>query len=141
MAPVIEVDGLSKEYVMGDDVVHALRGVSFQVQPGAFMALMGPSGSGKSTLMHLLGCLDSPTSGCYILNGREVGNLSRSARSEVRSLISEGPGTLRSVSNMVQGLPFAPDLSEIIAETGLYAEAQETVELFSRGGQHERGKG
>ena len=85
MEPVIEVEGLSKEYVMGHDVVRALREVSFQVQAGAFMALMGPSGSGKSTLMHLLGCLDSPTSGCYILNGHEVGNLSRSARAEVRN--------------------------------------------------------
>jgi len=85
MNPVIEVDTLSKEYPMGEEVVYALRSVSFQVPTGAFMALMGPSGSGKSTLMHLLGCLDSPTNGRYRLNGRDVSHLSRPARAEVRN--------------------------------------------------------
>ena len=83
--PVIEVQDLSKEYPMGDDVVHALCAVSFQVRAGTFMALMGPSGSGKSTLMHLLGCLDTPTNGRYLLNGRDVSYLSRRARAEVRN--------------------------------------------------------
>ena len=85
MDPVIEVEGLSKEYPMGDGVVHALCAVSFQVRAGTFMALMGPSGSGKSTLMHLLGCLDTPTNGRYLLNGRDVSYLSRRARAEVRN--------------------------------------------------------
>ena len=85
MKPVIEVEELSKEYPMGEDVVHALCRVSFQVQSGAFMALMGPSGSGKSTLMHLLGCLDTPTNGRYLLNGHDVSHLSRPARAEVRN--------------------------------------------------------
>jgi putative ABC transport system ATP-binding protein len=85
MELVIEVEGLSKEYPMGQAVVQALRGVSFEVQAGAFAALMGPSGSGKSTLMHLLGCLDSPTNGRYRLNGRDVSHLSRRARAEVRN--------------------------------------------------------
>jgi putative ABC transport system ATP-binding protein len=85
MEPVIVVEGLSKEYPMGEDVVQALRTVSFQVEAGAFVALMGPSGSGKSTLMHLLGCLDTPTHGRYQLNGRDVGHLSRRARAEVRN--------------------------------------------------------
>lgn len=85
MEPIIEVQDLSKEYPMGEEVVHALRKVSFEVHNGAFVALMGPSGSGKSTLMHLLGCLDSPTKGRYRLNGRDVSHLSRSARAEVRN--------------------------------------------------------
>lgn len=85
MNPVIEVDQLSKEYPMGEDVVYALRGVSFAVNAGEFVALMGPSGSGKSTLMHLLGCLDTPTNGRYHLNGRDVSHLSRRKRAEVRN--------------------------------------------------------
>jgi len=85
MGPLIEVEDLSKEYAMGNDVVKALHGVSIQVHSGAFVALMGPSGSGKSTLMHLLGCLDTPTKGRYLLNGRDVGHLSRRARAEVRN--------------------------------------------------------
>lgn len=85
MEPVIEVENLSKEYPMGADIVKALRSVSFQVEPGAFVALMGPSGSGKSTLMHLLGCLDTPTNGRYRLNGRDVSHLSHRARAEVRN--------------------------------------------------------
>ncbi len=82
---VIEVDALSKEYPMGAGVVHALRAVSFGVEAGAFLALMGPSGSGKSTLMHLLGCLDTPSHGRYRLNGRDVSRLSRRARADVRN--------------------------------------------------------
>lgn len=85
MAAVIDVDGLSKTYTMGDGLVHALREVSFQVHAGAFLALMGPSGSGKSTLMHLLGCLDTPTKGHYLLNGRDVSRLSRRERADVRN--------------------------------------------------------
>ncbi len=85
MKPLIQVKGLRKEYRMGEEVVHALREVSFQVQAGAFMALMGPSGSGKSTLMHLLGCLDTPTNGHYLLNGRDISHLSRRARAKVRN--------------------------------------------------------
>lgn len=85
MKPVIEVEALSKTYPMGEDVVQALRGVSFQVESGDFVALMGPSGSGKSTLMHLLGCLDTPTHGRYQLNGRDVSHLSRKARADVRN--------------------------------------------------------
>jgi putative ABC transport system ATP-binding protein len=85
MDQVIEVEGLSKEYPMGEGVVQALHEVSFTVPAGAFIALMGPSGSGKSTLMHLLGCLDTPTNGRYRLNGRDVSHLSRRTRAEVRN--------------------------------------------------------
>ena len=73
---LIEVASLSKVYRLGTSEVHALRGVSLRIAEGEFVALMGPSGSGKSTLMHLLGCLDTPTSGTYTLEGRSVSRLS-----------------------------------------------------------------
>ena len=72
---LIEVRDLVKNYSMGQEVVHALNGVSLTVDRGEYLAIMGPSGSGKSTLMNLVGCLDTPTSGTYILNGREVSRL------------------------------------------------------------------
>ena len=81
----IETMGLTKTYVMGNNKVHALRGVDMQVKAGEFLALMGTSGSGKSTLMHLLGCLDTPTSGQYLLAGQDVGALSANERAEVRN--------------------------------------------------------
>ena len=82
---MIEAQALTKVYPMGGAEVHALRGVSLRLESGGFLALMGPSGSGKSTLMHLLGCLDTPTTGSYRFEGREVGTLSDSERARVRS--------------------------------------------------------
>jgi putative ABC transport system ATP-binding protein len=81
----IETVSLTKTYQMGDNEVHALRSVDVRVKVGEFLALMGTSGSGKSTLMHLLGCLDTPTSGQYLLEGRDVGSLSANERAEVRN--------------------------------------------------------
>jgi putative ABC transport system ATP-binding protein len=72
---LIEVRGLWKSYTMGTETVHALRGVDLTVERGDYLAIMGPSGSGKSTLMNLLGCLDTPSAGSYLLNGREVSTL------------------------------------------------------------------
>ena len=82
---MIEAQALTKVYPMGGAEVHALRGVSLRVASGGFLALMGPSGSGKSTLMHLLGCLDTPTTGSYRFEGREVATLSDRERARVRS--------------------------------------------------------
>ena len=84
-ATMISVSDLHKTYRMGDVEVPALRGVSFEIQRGEFVAIMGPSGSGKSTLMNLLGCLDTPTSGGYQLDGIEVAQLSGNDLSLVRA--------------------------------------------------------
>jgi putative ABC transport system ATP-binding protein len=72
---LIETHDLKKMYKMGTEEVHALRGVTTNISKGEYVAIMGPSGSGKSTLMNLIGCLDSPTSGTYILNGRQVAEM------------------------------------------------------------------
>jgi putative ABC transport system ATP-binding protein len=75
LAPLIRTSGLTKEYRMGNNIVHALRGVSVEIGAGEFVAVMGPSGSGKSTFMNLLGCLDHPTAGHYWLGDQEISKL------------------------------------------------------------------
>ncbi len=84
MSALIEMRGIERTYVMGDNLVHALRGVDLVIEQGASIALMGPSGSGKSTMMNLMGCLDVPTQGSYHLNGKDVSRLSRAQLAEVR---------------------------------------------------------
>jgi len=83
--PVIEVKDLVKTYHVGEVTVRALRGANFAVTPGEFIAVTGPSGSGKSTLMHILGCLDRPTSGQYLLDGRDVSRMSKDELANVRN--------------------------------------------------------
>ena len=85
MPPVISVRNLVKTYTVGEIEVRALRGVSLDVEPGEFLAVTGPSGSGKSTLMHILGCLDRPTSGEYLLDGRDVSHMTKDQLAEVRN--------------------------------------------------------
>ena len=72
---IIRVEGVTKHYSLGTQTVEALRGITFEIQKGEFIAIMGPSGSGKSTLMNIIGCLDSPTHGTYFLNNQEVSTL------------------------------------------------------------------
>ena len=82
---IIQAEKLTRVYAIGKGTVHALRGVDLDVETGEFVALMGASGSGKSTMMHILGCLDTPTSGHYLLEGRDVVTLSKDERSRVRN--------------------------------------------------------
>jgi putative ABC transport system ATP-binding protein len=83
--PVIEIKDLVKDYRLGQVPVHVLKGISFDVERGDFVSIMGPSGSGKSTLMNILGCLDKPTSGSYKLDGISVGGLNRDELAEIRN--------------------------------------------------------
>ncbi len=81
---MIEVKGITKTYKMGDSEFQALKGATFKIEDGEFVAIMGPSGSGKSTLMHILGALDTPTSGTYFLDGKDVSTLSDDELANIR---------------------------------------------------------
>lgn len=85
MIPLIEFKKIFKIYQMGDNIVHALDGVSFKVYPGEFVAIVGQSGSGKSTCMNIIGCLDVPTTGDYLLSGRNVANMNDNELAEYRN--------------------------------------------------------
>src|ERR687896_570502 len=83
--PLIETRDLWKTYVMGEEEIHALRGVSIQIDRGEYVAIMGPSGSGKSTLMNLIGCLDTPSKGSYLLNSKEVAAMNDDELARIRN--------------------------------------------------------
>lgn len=82
---VIELDNVKRDFIVGSEVVHALRGISFKIYEGEFVTIMGTSGSGKSTLLNQLGCLDTPTSGEYFLDGTPVRKMSKSQRAKLRN--------------------------------------------------------
>jgi len=82
---VIDIENITKDYVMGEEIVRALRGVSLQIHHNEYVAIMGPSGSGKSTLMNMLGCLDTPTSGRYEFNGRNVADMDDDELAAIRN--------------------------------------------------------
>lgn len=103
-AHLIEVRDLVKTYRSGDGYLNALDGVSFDIDGGEFVAIMGPSGSGKSTTMNMLGCLDSPTRGSYVLDGRDVSRLSSDELAEVRN---------KKLGFIFQGFNLLPRLSAV----------------------------
>jgi len=84
-ALVIEIEGVTKLYKMGEETIHALRGISLKIHRNEYLAVMGPSGSGKSTLMNMLGCLDTPTSGHYEFNGKNVAQMGDDELAEIRN--------------------------------------------------------
>jgi putative ABC transport system ATP-binding protein len=85
MEEIIRIEGLTKHYRIGDEVIKALNGVDLSIRKNEYVALMGPSGSGKSTIMNIIGCLDTPTSGSYFLNGPDVAQLSDNELAEIRN--------------------------------------------------------
>ncbi|MCC6600919.1 MAG: ABC transporter ATP-binding protein [Crocinitomicaceae bacterium] len=85
MIPVIRIEGITKHYVIGSELIRALNGVNLRIEKNEYVALMGPSGSGKSTLMNIIGCLDTPTSGSYFLNGPDVSGLTDNELAGIRN--------------------------------------------------------
>jgi putative ABC transport system ATP-binding protein len=85
MQPVIHLENIYKNYFLGKQVVEVLKGISLQVNPNEYVALMGPSGSGKSTLMNIIGCLDTPGTGTYLLNGHDVSRLTDNQLADIRN--------------------------------------------------------
>ena len=85
MKPLIKITNIKRDFVLGNEIVYVLKGIDLEINKGEYLALMGPSGSGKSTLMNLLGCLDTPTSGNYILNRKDVSQMSDNELAEIRN--------------------------------------------------------
>ncbi|KQS47418.1 MULTISPECIES: ABC transporter ATP-binding protein [Flavobacterium] len=82
---LIKITNIKRDFVLGNEIIHVLKGIDLNINKGEYVALMGPSGSGKSTLMNILGCLDTPTSGQYILNGKDVSQMSDDNLAEIRN--------------------------------------------------------
>jgi putative ABC transport system ATP-binding protein len=82
---IISTENISKRYIMGSEIIDALKSITISINKGEYVAFMGPSGSGKSTLMNIVGCLDTPTGGTYILNGKDVSNMSENELAEIRN--------------------------------------------------------
>ncbi len=83
--PIIDIKGITRDFPLGDETIHVLKGIDLVINKGEYVALMGPSGSGKSTLMNILGCLDTPTGGSYVLNGKHVSEMHDDELAEIRN--------------------------------------------------------
>jgi putative ABC transport system ATP-binding protein len=152
--PVVAARNLSKTYQLGEHAVHALREVSFEIQAGEFVAIMGPSGSGKSTLMNLIGALDTPTAGELAINGAPVASLDRDQLAELRNrtigFVFQQFNLLPRTSaleNVKLPLAYARDPAKSVAAASLAAQCLEEVGLGNRmdhvpsqlsGGQQQR---
>jgi putative ABC transport system ATP-binding protein len=143
MPAVIRFESLSKTYHSGDVEVHAVRDVSLEVQAGEFVAIMGTSGSGKSTTMNILGCLDQPTSGRYLLDGIDVSQLDREALADIRNqkigFVFQGFNLLKRTSALENvGLPliYARPQQDAKTQHARALRALETVGLAGRAGHH-----
>ncbi|HTO35076.1 MAG TPA: ATP-binding cassette domain-containing protein, partial [Flavobacterium sp.] len=82
---LIKIKDITRDFPLGNEIVHVLKGIDLEIFKGEYVALMGPSGSGKSTLMNILGCLDTPTSGTYILNGKDVSQMNDDELADIRN--------------------------------------------------------
>ncbi len=125
---MIEIENVTKVYQMGEVEVHALRGVSLQIEQGEWVAIMGPSGSGKSTLMHVIGCLDTPTAGLYRLDGVEVGALDGNQLAAIRN---QQIGFVFQTFNL---LPRASALKQVMLPMQFTRNGQR-IPLAERGGR------
>ena len=83
--PLIKITNIKRDFILGSETIYVLKGIDLEIKKGEYVALMGPSGSGKSTLMNLLGCLDTPTSGTYVLNGKDVSQMHDDELAEIRN--------------------------------------------------------
>ena len=138
MQPVLQIKDLWKTYQSGDVEVHAVRGVSLEVEPAAFVAIMGASGSGKSTMMNILGCLDRPTKGSYLLDGIDVSHLGRDARADIRNakigFVFQGFNLLSRTSALENvELPMMYDRQHRVTGRKLRQQAMEALTIVGLG--------
>jgi putative ABC transport system ATP-binding protein len=135
MQPIIEIKDLTKTYIMGEQIVNALRGISLTIYKNEYVALMGPSGSGKSTLMNMLGCLDTPTSGLYALNNQSVGEMIDAELAEIRN---KEIGFVFQTFNLIPRLTALDNVALPLVYAGIskskrLAKAQEVLESVGLG--------
>jgi putative ABC transport system ATP-binding protein len=130
---LIELEGIKKTYVQGELKTEVLKGINLQVERGEFLAIIGPSGSGKSTLMYIIGCLDKPTEGRYILDGKEVSKLSDDELSRIRGMY------IGFVFQSFYLVPYLNALENVLLPT-LYIEKSYRKEVFSNQSPESKGK-